>query len=183
MVKIILMFFVGFLFSQSNNLFISEYAETGSTTDRYLEIFNNTGGAVMLSEYSILLTKNNGNIEYLVTDAGMHTLLRPVLYKEYHKIKSLNNLGSSEELYTIAGPICESSDILAKNIMLPKQHSGNYLAICDVGAYGAVMASNYNSRGLPAEILVSGKEHVIVHPRELVTDIIKKDIIPFWLKN
>ena len=83
--------------------------------------------------------------------------------------------------YTVAGPICESSDIFAKNILLPEQKCGNKLIIRDVGAYGAVMASNYNSRGLPAEILVNQESFSIIHKPITIEENIKLDLIPNWL--
>ena len=98
----------------------------------------------------ILTNKNNGGVNYLITDAGMQTLIRPALYNTPHRVTALQNNTENNKIYTIAGPICESSDIIAKNISLPNQQKGNYLVIHDTGAYGAVMASNYNSRGLPA---------------------------------
>ena len=128
----------------------------------------------------ILTSKENGGLNYLITDAGMQTLIRPAMYGEYHKIKPLNKNGR-EEIYTIAGPICESSDILAKNIYLPKQEIDNYLAICDVGAYGSVMASNYNSRGLPNEILINQSKFCVINKQDNIYDIIKKEKIPNWL--
>ena len=128
----------------------------------------------------ILTSKENGGLNYLITDAGMQTLIRPAMYGEYHKIKPLNKKGR-EEIYTIAGPICESSDILAKNIYLPKQKIDNYLAICDVGAYGSVMASNYNSRGLPNEILINQSKFCVINKQDNIYDIIKKEKIPNWL--
>ena len=102
----------------------------------------------------ILTTKTNESVNYLITDAGMQTLLRPAIYNAFHNIIALTNIGNDKIEYTVAGPICESSDILAKKILLSQQQTGNYLAICDTGAYGAVMSSNYNTKGLPAEILV-----------------------------
>jgi len=85
--------------------------------------------------------------------------------------------------YTVAGPICESSDILAKNIKLCEQKTGNYLALCDVGAYGSVMASNYNSKCLPAEIMICEKKYEIIRRHEKISSLIQKDIIPDWIKN
>ena len=128
----------------------------------------------------ILMSKESGGLNYLITDAGMQTLIRPAMYGEYHKIKPLNRNGV-EEIYTIVGPICESSDILAKNIYLPKQKIDNYLAICDVGAYGSVMASNYNSRGLPNEILINQSKFCVINKQDNIYDIIKKEKIPSWL--
>ena len=131
----------------------------------------------------ILTIKENGGINFLITDAGMQTLIRPSMYGARHRIESLNITKKDEENlnYTIAGPICESSDIIAKNTKLPKQHINDYLIINDCGAYGSVMASNYNSRGIPAEILVYENIFASVHDEELISDIIKRDRIPDWL--
>ena len=90
-------------------------------------------------------------------------------------------MDKKENQYTLAGPICESSDIIAKHINLPKQKINNYIAIHDVGAYGAVMASNYNSRGIPAEILINKSQFSLIHKEENIADTIKRDIIPDWL--
>ena len=85
--------------------------------------------------------------------------------------------------YTIAGPICESSDVLAKNINLANQKIGDYLAIVDTGAYGFVMSSNYNSRNLPAEILVYKEKYFVIRNNENISTVIAKDMIPDWLKT
>ena len=129
----------------------------------------------------ILTSKENGGIKFLITDAGMHTLIRPAMYGALHRIEALNDLGEEMVDYTVAGPICESSDIIAKEIKLPKQQTNNFLAILDVGAYGAVMSSNYNSRGIPAEILVNQNNFAIIHKEEMISEIIKRDSIPDWL--
>ena len=129
----------------------------------------------------ILTTKKNGGINFLVTDAGMQTLVRPAMYGASHRIEALNNINTMKSLYTIAGPICESSDIIAKDIILAEQKINNYLVIYDVGAYGATMASNYNSRGLPAEILINKKNFSTIHNEETITEIIKRDTVPEWL--
>ena len=129
----------------------------------------------------ILTSKENGGINFLITDAGMQTLIRPALYGAIHRIEALNDLEKDKVNYTIAGPICESSDIIAKNVLLPDQKINNYLLIHDVGAYGAVMASNYNSRGIPAEILVNQNKFFVIHQEEKITNIIKRDKIPDWL--
>ena len=128
----------------------------------------------------ILTVKQNSSINFLITDAGMQTLIRPAMYNAYHKIISLNKKGNKVK-YTIAGPICESSDILSKNIQLPKQKIDNLLAICDVGAYGSVMASNYNSKCLPAEILINKSQFKIIRYQQKINDLIDKDKIPMWL--
>ena len=129
----------------------------------------------------ILTSKENGGINFLITDAGMHTLIRPAMYGAIHRIEALNDLKKEETNYTIAGPICESSDIIAKDVFLPTQKINNYLLIHDVGAYGAVMASNYNSRVIPSEILVNQSKFFIIRQEEKISDIIKRDQIPEWL--
>lgn len=131
----------------------------------------------------ILTSKTNESVNYLITDAGMQTLLRPAIYNAFHNIIALTNNSNDKIEYTIAGPICESSDILAKNIILSRQQTGNYLAICDTGAYGAVMSSNYNTKGLPAEILVFRDSFSIIRNHEKISDIISRDIIPNWLRD
>ena len=131
----------------------------------------------------ILITKKNESENFLITDAGMQTLLRPAIYNAFHNIVALTNSNKDKIQYTIAGPICESSDILAKKIILSHQQTGNYLAICDTGAYGAVMSSNYNTKGLPAEILISNNNFSIIRKHEKISSIIGRDIIPNWLKD
>ncbi len=129
----------------------------------------------------ILTAKENGGINFLITDAGMQTLIRPAMYGALHRIEVLNDITKKNIKYTVAGPICESSDILAKDIILPKQKINNYLAIHDTGAYGATMASNYNSRGIPGEVLINENKFSIIHQEEKIFDIIKRDSIPDWL--
>ena len=125
--------------------------------------------------------KNNGGINFLITDAGMHSLIRPALYQAHHDIEVVDKSNSELVTYSVAGPICESSDILDKNITLPKQKVGNLLIIKDTGAYGKVMASNYNSRGLPIEILVNNNVFQKIHQPLTSREFINQDIIPRWL--
>ena len=131
----------------------------------------------------IITTKQNGGVNYLIADAGMNTLIRPSLYKATHKIEAINCLSSTKTEYTIAGPICESSDILAKNVVLPQQNRDDYLIIHDAGAYGAVMASNYNSRGLPTEILVNDSSFAVIYKPQTIEENMDQDIIPSWLNS
>ena len=130
----------------------------------------------------ILTSKQNGGINFLIADAGMHTLLRPAMYNAYHDVIPFNKNGE-EKTYTIAGPICESSDILIKDVKLPFQVKDNFLIICDVGAYGSVMASNYNSKCLPTEVMVNQNQYAIIRNQESIEDIIQRDKLPQWQKN
>ena len=159
-----------------NNIFPSPNFEISFEPGRYLV----AKAGILITK--IITTKYNNKTNYLITDAGMQTLLRPALYDAFHKIIPLsqNNIKIN---YTIAGPICESSDVFSKNIILSEQKTGNYLAICDVGAYGSVMASNYNSKCLPAEIMICNKKYSIIRQQENISSLIQKDIIPKWIKN
>jgi len=130
---------------------------------------------------SVVTIKNNGGINFLITDAGMHSLIRPALYQAHHDIEAVDKSNSELINYTVAGPICESSDIFDKNISLPKQKVGNIIIIKDTGAYGKVMASNYNSRGLPIEILVNNNIFFKIHQPLTTKEFIRQDTIPEWL--
>ena len=130
---------------------------------------------------SVVTIKNNGGINFLITDAGMHSLIRPALYQAHHDIEAVDKSNSELINYTVAGPICESSDIFDKNISLPKQKVGNIIIIKDTGAYGKVMASNYNSRGLPIEILVNNNIFFKIYQPLTTEEFIRQDTIPEWL--
>tara|TARA_Y100001970_G_scaffold18251_1_gene20516 strand:- start:12855 stop:14099 length:1245 start_codon:yes stop_codon:yes gene_type:complete len=143
-------------------------------------------GRYLVANAGILVTtvitiKNNGGINYLITDAGMHTLIRPALYKAHHAIESVSGNTEKPINYTVAGPICESSDIFGKSVSLPQQQIGNLIIIKDTGAYGKVMSSNYNSRGLPKEILVKDNNFSVIHKPLSTTEFINQDHIPKWL--
>ena len=143
-------------------------------------------GRYLVAKAGIIITKilnikKNGGINFIITDAGMHTLIRPAMYNSVHQIEALDQSSNKKVNYTIAGPICESSDILAKDIVLSEQKENNFLFIHDTGAYGAAMASNYNSRGLPNELLINEDKYSIIHAEEKTSDIIARDLIPDWL--
>ena len=121
---------------------------------------------------SILTIKENGGINYLIVDAGMNTLVRPAMYNAHHDIETINMESSNYLKYTVAGPICESSDVFIKNISLPKQKIGDILIIKNTGAYGKVMSSTYNSRSLPSEVLVNKENFAIIYSSKKI----EKDI-------
>ena len=157
-----------------NKLFGDENLKISIEPGRYLV----ANAGILITK--ILTIKKSGSINYLITDAGMQTLIRPALYNAIHKIISFEK-NDDKKVYTIAGPICESSDVFAKNIELPIQETGNFLAICDTGAYGSVMASNYNSRSLPAEVLINENKYSVIRNKEDIQKFINLDIIPDWL--
>ena len=104
---------------------------------------------------------------------GMNDLMRPAMYDASHRIVSVlsGDNGAATETYTIAGPICESADIMARDVRLSVK-AGDVLAIMDAGAYGAVMASNYNARPRPAEVLAAGGQTTLIRRRETLDDIL-----------
>jgi len=102
---------------------------------------------------SVLFLKKSGHVNYAIVDAGMNHFIRPALYHAEHKIQNLTGIGK-EIKYHIAGPVCESSDIFGKNILLPELKRGDLIAIRSTGAYGEVMSSHYNLKE-PARAIYS----------------------------
>lgn len=125
----------------------------------------------------LIYKKTNGPKQFLVVDAAMNDLLRPSLYKAYHEIVPVNSWSNScaEEVVDVVGPICETGDFFARERSLPNQNEGDLLAILDAGAYGMVLASNYNTRSRPAEILVDGKAVKVIRRRETTADQLRME--------
>ena len=96
----------------------------------------------------MLYVKNGVNTDFAIIDAGMTELLRPALYQATHKIDNLTSQSKEFKRYDVVGPICESSDCFAKSLMLPETKRGDLMAIHSAGAYGEVMASQYNLRDM-----------------------------------
>ena len=118
---------------------------------------------------------------FVNVDCGFNTLVRPAMYDSFHRIKVLGKKGS-EEKYDVAGNICESGDILGKDRELPAVEKGDVLAILDAGAYGFSMASKYNGRPRPAEVLVREKSTEIIRERETWDDLWAGEKVPGDLK-
>jgi diaminopimelate decarboxylase len=108
--------------------------------------------------------------EFLIIDAGMTELLRPALYGAFHRIEPVSGPPAGDRHYEIVGPVCESSDVVGRDRRLPPLSAGDLVAIRDAGAYGAVMASNYNRRPLPAEVLVDDGTWRVIRRRQTVDD-------------
>jgi len=132
-------------------------------------------GRSIIANAGVFLTK----VEYLkhspdknfcVVDGAMNDLIRPSLYSVWHKILQVNNEQKKPKTYDVVGPVCETGDFLGKDRELAVKQ-GDILAIMDCGAYGFVMASNYNSRPRAAEVLVDKNTHKLVRPRESVADL------------
>ena len=143
-------------------------------------IVGNAGILVTRVEY----VKRTGKKNFVIVDAAMNDLIRPAFYDSYHQIIPLARTGGKATISSdVVGPICESGDYFAKDRPLPKVGEGDYLALLSAGAYGFVMASNYNSRGTAAEVLVHKNQAALVRPRQLVEEIWATESIPAWLKK
>ena len=108
--------------------------------------------------------------DFAIIDAGMTELLRPALYNAFHRIEPVSISAAPERRYEIVGPVCESSDVVGRDRLLPRLAPGDLVAIRDAGAYGSAMASNYNRRPLPAEVLVEDGEWRVIRRRQTVDD-------------
>jgi diaminopimelate decarboxylase len=140
-------------------------------------------GRVILGNAGILLTrvqlaKRNGDKRFVVVDAAMNDLLRPTLYGAYHRIVTVAQPSESTEVVDVVGPVCESGDFLARDRELPRVVAGDLLAVRSAGAYGFAMASNYNSRPRPAEVLVDGDVAHVIRARETLEDLWRGECIP-----
>ena len=133
----------------------------------------------------VLYLKKTPLKNFIIVDAGMNDLIRPSLYGAYHEILPLKRTAHSAQRttqYDVVGPICESGDFFAKGRKLAKVEEGELLAIMSAGAYGFSMASNYNCRLKPAEVMIKGSEFYIVRKHDSYLDLVRKDKIPDFLK-
>ena len=163
-------------------------------------------GRLLVGNAGVLLTrvryiKQTGRKKFAIVDAGMNDLIRPALYHSYHEIvpvnepidegrgdspnrplpsksQSMNKNKSRTEKIDIVGPVCESGDFFALDREMPELREGDLLAIMSAGAYGFVMASNYNSRLLPAEALVRGDKFALIRKRQTPVDLIRDECDP-----
>jgi diaminopimelate decarboxylase len=135
-------------------------------------------GRYLVAEAGALLTevlylKSGEEVNFAIVDAGMNDLIRPALYQASHKIVPLQTPGTSaSQTYEVVGPVCETGDWLGRGVPLPKLIGGELLAILSAGAYGFTMASNYNSRPRPPEVLVDGATTKLIRRRETFEDLV-----------
>jgi diaminopimelate decarboxylase len=142
-------------------------------------------GRLLVGNAGVLLTrvryiKTTGRKKFAIVDAGMNDLIRPALYHSYHEIVPVNEAPSAtaREKMDVVGPVCESGDFLALDRPMPDLHEGDLLAVMSAGAYGFVMASNYNSRPLPAEVLVRGKQFALIRKRQELEEMVRDEVEP-----
>ena len=127
--------------------------------------------AVLLARV-VDLKPRDATSTFAVLDAGMTELLRPALYSAFHRIEPVRPRATAMQRYELVGPVCESSDVVGRDRLLPALEQGDLVAIRDAGAYGSAMASNYNRRPLPAEVLVDGGHWRIIKRRQTVDDML-----------
>ena len=146
-------------------------------------------GRFLIGNAGVLLTgvryiKQSGSKKFAIVDAGMNDLIRPALYQSYHEIvpvvETKSKLERKISTIDIVGPVCESGDFFALDRELPEVHEGDLLAIMSAGAYGFVMASNYNSRPLPAEALVRGDKFALIRKRQTWEDLVRGEVKADW---
>jgi diaminopimelate decarboxylase len=139
-------------------------------------------GRALVGEAGILVTrvlyvKRNQQKTFVVVDAGMNDLMRPALYGSYHEIIPLEKRPAEKLRVDVVGPLCETGDFLAQNREMAGVREGDLLAVQNVGAYGYVLASNYNTRPRPAEVLVHGHDAELIRRRETVEDLMAGEVV------
>ena len=138
-------------------------------------------GRFLVGNAGVLLTrvrylKKTENKKFVIVDAGMNDLIRPALYQSYHEIVPvLEPAQAGLQVVDIVGPVCESGDFFAQDRELPPLAEGDLVALMSAGAYGFVMASNYNSRPLPAEVLVNGDRSSLIRRRQTLDDLVREE--------
>lgn len=142
-------------------------------------ICGNAGGLLT----KVLFRKKNGSKKFMVVDAAMNDLIRPALYEAFHRIIPLNKVseGSKFDAVDIVGPICESTDVIAKDRMMPNMQSDDAMLILSAGAYGFTMSSTYNSRLKAAEVLVDGDSWALIRKRDSYEDLVRGEAIPDFI--
>jgi diaminopimelate decarboxylase len=138
-------------------------------------------GRFLVGNAGVLLTrirylKQTENRKFLIVDAGMNDLIRPALYQSYHEIVPVREpVAPERESVDVVGPVCESGDFFAQDRELPAMNEGDLVALMSAGAYGFVMASNYNSRPLPAEVLIQGDRASLIRRRQTSDDLVREE--------
>jgi len=138
-------------------------------------------GRFLVGNAGVLLTrvrylKQAAQKKFVIVDAGMNDLIRPALYQSYHEIVPVREpAGAKREPVDVVGPVCESGDFFAQDRELPEMNEGDLVALMSAGAYGFAMASNYNSRPLPAEVLVTGNRTALIRRRQTMADLVREE--------
>ena len=131
----------------------------------------------------VILVKPGVSRTFVIVDAAMNDLIRPTLYEAWHDIQPVRQPrpDAAKIRCDVVGPICESGDYLAQNRDLPPLSAGDLIMVRSAGAYGAVMASTYNSRPLVPEVLVDGTRFAVVRPRPSIDEMLAVERVPSWI--
>jgi diaminopimelate decarboxylase len=142
-------------------------------------------GRLLVGNAGVLITKveyvKEGSSNFIIVDAAMNDLIRPTLYEAHHDVELVNQSNLPPITGDIVGPVCETGDYLAKGRTIPGVKEGDLLSIMSAGAYGAVMASTYNSRPLIPEVLVDGPRSHVIRPRKSIEELLALDSVPDWV--
>jgi diaminopimelate decarboxylase len=142
-------------------------------------------GRLIVGNAGILVTTveyvKEGDKSFVIVDAAMNDLIRPTLYEAHHDIQPVVHSNLPPITADVVGPVCETGDYIALGRRMPGVKQGDLLAVMSAGAYGAVMASTYNSRPLVPEVLVDGDKWHIIRPRKSIEELIALDSVPDWL--
>ena len=142
-------------------------------------------GRLLVGNAGILVTKveyvKEGSSNFIIVDAAMNDLIRPTLYEAHHDVELVNQSNLPPITGDIVGPVCETGDYLAKGRTIPGVKEGDLLSVMSAGAYGAVMASTYNSRPLIPEVLVDGPRWHVIRPRKSIDELLALDSVPDWV--
>ena len=132
---------------------------------------------------SVIYVKEGEGRNFLILDAAMNDLIRPAMYDAHHDIVPVQEpkAGADYADFDVVGPVCETGDTFARNRALQRLEDGDLVAFRSAGAYGAVMASEYNSRPLIPEVLVKGDQFAVIRPRPTLEEMINRDTLPSWL--
>jgi diaminopimelate decarboxylase len=142
-------------------------------------------GRVIVGNAGVLVTRveyvKDGKKTFIIVDAAMNDLVRPTLYEAHHDIEPVVQSNRPRITADVVGPVCETGDFIAQDREIAEVEEGDLLAVMSAGAYGAVMASTYNSRALIPEVLVDGARWHVVRPRKSIAELIALDSVPDWL--
>jgi len=130
---------------------------------------------------SVVFIKTGEERQFLILDAGMNDLIRPSMYDAHHEILAVDTSNTRLKTYDVVGPVCETGDTFSKNRQVNESKSGDLIAIMSCGAYGAVMASAYNTRMLAPEVMVKDNSFAVVRARPTYEEVINADSVPSWI--
>jgi diaminopimelate decarboxylase len=140
-------------------------------------------GRLLVANAGVLLSRvllrkqGHGSRRFVIIDAAMNDLLRPALYGAHHEVEPVGRPRRGTEVVDVVGPVCESADVLAKRRRLPPLQAGDLVVLRTAGAYGMAMASQYNARPRPAEVLVDGRSWRIIRSRETYADLVRGESV------